>query len=277
VTVDEDAATRSSLAGCLGVIVLLCAGVVVLHYLGGHILGMTAVAVGGLGLAAAIAINSVALARFVVPLTLLAVTVGVELQFFTGLRLVATIVLCVTIGALVPATYLMNRRPPPQTPTSGPGLAVAAVVGVTLTMFGFGLAGYMVKGEPGYVRRYGQPVQVSLPAPCRTGITLDHRTPQVDCPDATWHVRGRTVTGHLTGTFAGDDAARATDQGVTSGYALGDRAYTVDIAHDMGPIAALGGTSRWWMVPLPVVLLALLVVDRLRRRSRTPADEEHEY
>ncbi len=274
---DEDAGTRSSLAGCLGVIVLLCAGAVVLHYLGGHILGMTAVALAGLGLAAAIAINSVGAARLVVPLTLLAVTIGVELQFFTGLRLVATVVLCVTIGALVPATYLMNRRPPPQTPTSMPGLTIAAIVGVALALFGFGLSGYIVAGEPGYVRRYGQPVQISLPVPCRNGIDTGHRTPQVDCPNATWHIGNRAVTGHLTGSFAAGDAASAAERGVTTGYAKGTRAYTADIAHDMGPIAALGSVPPWLMIPLPVLLLGLLVADRLRRRPEPVAPDELEY
>jgi hypothetical protein len=139
---------------------------------------------------------------------------------------------------------------------------------------GLALVSAWVHATGGYVRHYGAPATVTLPATCTylTGLN-QWRAPTgaVVCDGATWRDGERTVTGTLHGTtaeLATVDISRGfgvnTHVDSATAYAYRGEAFTDGAARpSVGPVSAVGLLPPWFALALPVALTAWLVQRRL--------------
>jgi hypothetical protein len=200
---------------------------------------------------------------------LVAVTAGAEAAVFVPARLAAALVIAAGLGVLLAAGGIARHR------GRLAGTALALIVAVAVPLGGLALISAWVHATGGYVRHYGAPTTVTLPATCTYLSGLNRwRAPTgaVVCEGATWREGSLTVTGTLHGApteLATVDFNRGfglnTHVDSATAYAYGDEAFTEGAARAaVGPVSALGLLSPWLALALPVALVAWLVGRRLR-------------
>jgi hypothetical protein len=196
------------------------------------------------------------------------ITGGAVAAVFVPARLIAAILIAVGLAVLLAAAGLDRRH------GGRAGTALALLVSVAVPLGGLALISAWVHTTGGFVRHYGAPATVTLPATCTYFTGLNRwRAPTgaVVCEGATWPDGARTVTGTLHGTvteLATVDFGRGfglnTHVDSATAYAYRGEAFTEGAARpSVGPVAALGVLSPWFALALTVALVAWFAQRRL--------------
>lgn len=194
---------------------------------------------------------------------------GAEASVFVPARLAGALLIAVGLAGWLAIVGLARHR------AHRVGTALVLIVAVGVPLGGLALVSGWARATGGYVRHYGTPTAVTLPATCTYLSGLNRwRAPTgaVVCEGATWSAGERSVTGTLHGTaaeLATVDISRGfglnTHVETAMAYAYGSEAFTEGAARpSVGPVSALGLLPPWFALALPVALAAWLVQRRLR-------------
>jgi hypothetical protein len=149
----------------------------------------------------------------------------------------------------------------PERPRRSSAAVVVAVLAllVTFAMFVLAFLGITERETYAFARRYGTPVEVSLPGTCAVVTNLRRGSAWKDC-SATWSVDGQEIEGKL---LAGTQDELIEPVGA---FAVGRRAITEGYYATGRSNPRLGLVPAWLFLPFPLAVVVLIVVSV--RRSR---------
>ncbi|MBY8872358.1 hypothetical protein K7640_10955 [Micromonospora sp. PLK6-60] len=189
-------------------------------------------------------------------------------------RLVALVVAAVLVAVIPTVLALGSARRPAtageaadRSPNWGKAVATLAV-SASLVLTALAVLGFAQRESYAFARHYGTQVQVEGEQDCWNYSNMRQDTNYTTC-DATWQADGETVDGTLY-TGGGDWGTKGHDAGTgaIAAYAWGDKAFTDTYDGEESPLYPVGLVPGWLLGALPVAIIGVLLVRRLRRPAR---------
>ena len=130
---------------------------------------------------------------------------------------------------------------------------------MTLALFVLAFLGITERETYAFARRYGTPVEASLPGSCVVVTDYQSGTAWKDC-SATWSVDDTEVEGKLlSGTQ--DELIEPVDA-----FAVNNSAFTAGYPATGSSNTQIGLVPAWMFIPFPVTVIALIMGYRKRIR-----------